>query len=297
MSSIAIVGVGAIGGVIGANLVRAGQHRVTFCVRQPAGALRITGVDEIAAGQIKEVVDPAQVPAADWVLVATKAHQTSGVVGWLRRLVGPRTRIAVLQNGVEHRERIVSLLPHMPASEVVPVVVDFPAQLIDRGEIRQHAKAILTFADDPAGVAFAGLFAGTAIEARTTADFLSASWRKLCINVASGAVPALTGQGLHVLRRPDMGKFGLALMEEACAVGRRLGASLPSQLPADSLRMMRQTPAGAGSSMLWDRLAGRALEFDARNGAVVRAGRRVNIATPYNCAAVALLTAISAGAS
>ncbi|MGW1892340.1 ketopantoate reductase family protein [Streptomyces sp. NPDC002004] len=56
---------------------------------------------------------------------------------------------------------------------------------------------------------------------------------------------------------------------------------------------LRTMPAESGSSMLWDRLAGRPLEYDARNGAVVRAGARLGIPTPHNETATALLEAIS----
>jgi 2-dehydropantoate 2-reductase len=47
--------------------------------------------------------------------------------------------------------------------------------------------------------------------------------------------------------------------------------------------------------MLYDRLAGRALEYDALNGAVVRIGKRHGVPTPLNRAMVALLGAISEG--
>jgi ketopantoate reductase len=53
-------------------------------------------------------------------------------------------------------------------------------------------------------------------------------------------------------------------------------------------------PPESGSSMLWDRPAGRELEYDARNGAVVRAGARLGIPTPCNDTVTALLEAVSA---
>ncbi len=44
-----------------------------------------------------------------------------------------------------------------------------------------------------------------------------------------------------------------------------------------------------------DRAAGRPMELDARNGVIVRLGRRHGIATPYNDMAVALLAAMARG--
>jgi 2-dehydropantoate 2-reductase len=46
------------------------------------------------------------------------------------------------------------------------------------------------------------------------------------------------------------------------------------------------------NSLLADRLAGRPLEIDARNGVIVRLGQQHGIATPLNGMAVAILEAI-----
>ena len=48
-----------------------------------------------------------------------------------------------------------------------------------------------------------------------------------------------------------------------------------------------------GTSMYFDRLAGRSLEHEALTGAIVLAGERHGIATPLNRALLALLRAIS----
>ena len=50
-----------------------------------------------------------------------------------------------------------------------------------------------------------------------------------------------------------------------------------------------------GSSILFDRLAGRELEWDARNGVVRRLGRRHGIPTPVSDVLVPLLAAASDG--
>jgi 2-dehydropantoate 2-reductase len=56
-------------------------------------------------------------------------------------------------------------------------------------------------------------------------------------------------------------------------------------------------PPEAGTSMYFDRLAGRGLEVEALTGAIVAAGRRLEIATPLNGALLTLLRAISDAAS
>ena len=58
----------------------------------------------------------------------------------------------------------------------------------------------------------------------------------------------------------------------------------------DILEAQRTAP-DAVKSMLADRQAGRPMEIDARNGVVVRLGRRHGIPTPVNEMVVALLEA------
>ena len=71
----------------------------------------------------------------------------------------------------------------------------------------QRTEATLTVPDNPAGHAFADLFAGGDIALHLTADFRTAAWRKLCLNVAGGAITALTDRSLEVMRQPDVARL------------------------------------------------------------------------------------------
>ena len=57
--------------------------------------------------------------------------------------------------------------------------------------------------------------------------------------------------------------------------------------------MYANVPAEMGSSMLYDRMAGRPLEWQALYGAVARIGARHGISTPFNEALAGLLAVIS----
>ncbi len=84
----------------------------------------------------------------------------------------------------------------------------------------------------------------------------------------------------------------MEMVAECIAVGRAEGAELISGLPEQVMNMYRSQPADSVNSMLADRLAGRPMETDARNGAIVRKGEKHGIATPLNRMVVALLQAL-----
>lgn len=289
LSIIAVVGVGAVGGTVAAHLCAAGRDDVVLCVRTPFAALLVESPDGLLRATPPLVTQPAAVQAVPWVLLATKAHQTAGAADWLRALATPQTTVAILQNGVEHVERVA---PYANGATLLPVVVDCPAVRMAPGHIVQRTPATLLVPETVAGHRFAQLFTGTDLRVTVTPDFTTAAWRKLCLNVAGGAITALTDRPLGILRRADVAQVARDLMAECLAVGRAEGAVLPDALMEEILTAMLEGPAEAGTSMLADRRAGRLLEADARNGAVARLGARHGLATPLNRAVTALLTAV-----
>jgi len=289
---IACVGVGAIGGALAAPLAAAGRHELVLCVREPFARLVVESPARRIDVPVRCETDPTRVGPADWVLLATKAQDVPGAAKWLAELGRRGTRIAVVQNGVEHRERVT---PFAGQAELLPVVVELPAERTAPGRVRMRGGARLTVPAGPAGEAFAELFAGTGIEVLQSSDFRRAAWRKLCLNAASGALCAAAARPIEVLHEPGMAELALGIMRECLAVARAEGADLPDAVADEILARLLALPAGSGNSMLYDRRAGRPLELDARNGAIARIGARHGIATPLNGALCALLAALPRG--
>jgi 2-dehydropantoate 2-reductase len=126
-----------------------------------------------------------------------------------------------------------------------------------------------------------------------TSDFKTLAWRKLLLNTVANPVSALTLQRNAVFRREDIKALCLALLEEAVAVGRADGAQFARDEAAQAMQRLLAIPADAGSSMYFDRLAGRPLEIEALTGAVVAAGERYQVATPLSRMLLALARAAS----
>ena len=195
MSSIALVGPGAVGGVIAATLISRG-HDVTLCARRAVGPLSVELLSGVVSLAPKVLTDPAQGRPVDWVLVATKAYDAAGAAAWFSGLVGPQTRVAILQNGVEHRERFAA---YLAPGQILPVMVDIPAERPAPGRIVQRGAGKMIVPDGADGARFVELFAGTSLVVTATADFTSAVWRKLCLN-SIGAINALLLKPAGVFR-------------------------------------------------------------------------------------------------
>lgn len=290
MARIAVIGPGAIGATLAAWLEQDGTHDLTICARSSIDRLRITAPGGTIEARPAVLTDHAAATPVDWVIAATKTYDSPGCLPWIERLTGSATRLAVVQNGVEHRDRFSALVP---PERTIPVIAYLPAERLAPGEVLQRETGRLVVPDDPAARAFAGLFAQTPIRVEITSDWLSVAWRKLALN-AAGAVDALALQPARIAQGEEMGTAIRALVAEVRAVGRAEGADLPDDLPDIILAHMRHEAPDGINSIHADRRAGRAMEIDARNGVIVRAGERHGIDTPVSRMLTALLRAVQA---
>lgn len=290
--SIAVVGLGGIGAVAAACLQEAGCHRVVGCSRKPIDRLFLEGPEGTKAVPLRSLTDPADADGVDWVLLCTKAHQTASTAPWLARLCRPSTRVAVLQNGICHKDRVGRFVG---GATIVPTVVYFNAERLafDHVRLRQFVDHDFAVADDAEGHAFARLFNGTQLHVLLSSDLKTLMWRKLLINAVANPITALTMQRMSVLRRGDVAALGAAILDEVVAVARASGAKLVSNDVSTAIRTIGALPPDTGTSMYFDRLEGRELEFEAITGAIVSVGERLGVPTPLNRALATLLRATS----
>jgi 2-dehydropantoate 2-reductase len=295
-STVAVVGLGGIGSAAAAALCHADAHDVVACARRPIDRLTLERPEGTVSARIRTLTDPADAAPVDWVLMCTKAHHTPSCAAWLARLCTPRTRVAVLQNGIDHAGR---LAPFVGGAAVVPTVVYYNGERLgdDRVRLRHVTDHELAARDDAGGRALAQLLASAALRVLLSPDLDTLAWRKLLINVVANPLTALTLERQSVLRRDDMRALSLAILEEAVAVARADGARLADDEAARTLATLLTYPAEAGTSMYFDRLAGRTLEIEALTGAIVAAGARHGLATPLNRTLLTLLRAVSDAAA
>ena len=291
-STVAVVGLGSIGGIAVGCLRDADRHDVIVCTRKPIERLVLERPEGTVDVSLHALHDPARAQRVDWVLLCTKGHQTQSATPWLGRLCDSATRVAVLQNGIGHIARIS---PLVAGAAVIPAIVYFNGERLgpDRVRLRHAGQHDLAVADDGDGEAFALLFHGTPLRVLLSSDFATLAWRKLLINAVANPITALTLQRQAVFRRADVHALCIAILDEAVAVARADGARLADDESERTMATLLTYPPEAGTSMYFDRLAGRALEVEALTGAIVAAGERLGLATPLNRTLLTLLRAVS----
>jgi 2-dehydropantoate 2-reductase len=287
MASILLVGPGAIGATLAAWLCQDDRHQVTVAARTAFDSIESTTPSGVIRARPRVITDAAQGQPVDWILVATKTYDSEAAASWFPKATNARTRLAVIQNGVEHVERFEK---HFDRARIVPVMIDLPAERLSPGRTVQHGPAHLVVPAGTNGAAFLALFAHANFDAKQTDDFTTAVWKKLCLNSA-GAVPAVLAKPNGIVHHDGIARLMRDIVRECVLVGRAQGATLDDGIPDEIVERIRRAPRDSGNSIYADRLAGRPMEYDARNGVIVRLGRKHGIPTPMNELMVSLLEA------
>ena len=287
MPTITLIGPGAIGATLATWLCQDPRNVVTVAARTPFDAIELESPYGHIRANPRVLTDRAQATHADWVLAVTKTYDSESATQWFENAVGPTTRLAVIQNGVEQLERFANYLDR---SRIVPVMIDLPADRLAPGRVKQNGPGKILVPSGRNGSDFVSLFEKTKIDAQVTDDFKTAVWKKLCLNSA-GAVCAVLKEPSRIAHHDGVADIMRAIVRECVAVGRAEGAKIDDSMPDDIVARTRKAPRDSTNSMLVDRLNARKMEIDARNGVIVRLGRKHGIETPMNALMVAMLEA------
>lgn len=312
----AIVGAGAIGGLFAAALVRAG-HRVSILARgRTLAAIKDNGIRILVDGATAETVpvnasdNPAMLGEQDYVVLALKAQALPDLAASLQPMMGPDTHVVSAMNGlpwwflhglaepaaaqpleaVDPGGRVSAALP---ASRAIGSVVHLSSSTVEPGVIKRGRGNRLIVGAAHADCAdtareFAAALRTGGFDVESSDAIRGDIWAKLWGNMNMNPLSALTGSTAdRLLDDPFTHALVLRMMEEAEAIGQRLGLSTGMSAP-QRVAVTRELGAFK-TSMLQDMEAGRPLEIDPILGVFPELGRKLRVPTPFCDAVLGLL--------
>ncbi len=320
---IAIIGAGAIGGLLGARLALAGED-VTFVVRganrQAIGehGIKLIEADgrEQVARNVRATNDYRAAGAHDLVVLAMKAHQLGAVAAQVPLLCGPDTVVVPMQNGIPfwyfHKlagpfegrtldsvdpggaigraiapERVIGCVVY-PASELVApgVVRHIEGDRFPLGELDGSTSARAQRVSDA--------FVRSGLKAPLLADIRSEIWLKLWGNLVFNPVSALTRATLaDICRFAPTRELSALMMAEAQQVATKLGVTF--RVSIDKRIAGAERVGAHKTSMLQDVEAGREPEIEALIGSVAELARLTATPTPHIDTVYALTRLLARG--
>lgn len=290
-ASVAVIGAGAVGGVLARSLYKA-NHDVSLCVRAPVPGLQITTPARVENVPVRVATDPREVGPAAWVFLTVKSYDTQGSRRWLSALCDENTTVVVVQNGLDRAQEAQMLAPQASFLQALAYI---HAEREGPGRIRLGYGNRLDIPDTAASPDLRELFRGSGVTVRVQPDFITASWRKLLLNVAVNPITAITLRRGEVFTEPTVRDLARAIMRETMEVGKSVGARLTEADVQGALEFTTAMGKENGTSMLYDRMACRPLEYEVLNGAVVKYAEKAGIEVPVNRAVLTFLHALEPG--
>lgn len=312
--TILITGLGALGTVFATMLKKAGHtvHALTkdkylsVLVDRRTRVIGIWGEHEAQLDGIHSSIEPLRKISFDLIILTVKSYDTAAAIEQVKPLVGKETLVMVAQNGYGNYETVAAAigkehallarvifgvkLPAPGRAEVTVIADDVrmgqPDGAIDPGRVKAIAEAI-----NKAGIP------------TSYAENVSAIlWDKILYNAALnplGAVLECTyGQ---LAENADTRRLMDLIIDEVFRVAQAHGISLNWKTPGEYQKHFydRLVPPTAKHfpSMYYDVKAGKRLEIDALNGAIVKLAQEKGISVPANEIITALIKAKEALAS
>lgn len=304
---IAVVGAGAVGGYLAAELARAGNE-VGVVARgenlqaiQTNGLVLETSTDRFQV-QLQASDDPADLGLQDLVIVTAKTPALPDLFRRLGPLLGPETPVLSAMNGVfwwyghafapggmvpdtRRLDRDGRLSASLPLERCVGMIIYSANSVVTPGVVRNTSQAnrFIIGTPDPARgpdvEAIARSLGETRFEMVPTSEIRREMWHKLLRNIASASVAVLTGATIaDIADDPDLAEIARAIHREAAAVAEAHGFG-GFAAEADTLYLpgtrLRHKP-----SMLQDLELGRPMEIDTMIAVVQDFARQAEIATP-----------------
>ena len=317
---ICIVGAGAIGGLLGARLAKAGEE-VTLVARGPQlAALQANGLRFIEEDGSEFIVMPKAVGnirdagPQDVIVLGMKAHQVAAVVPDLASAYHNDTMVLTAQNGIPywyfmkhggpHQGKIIEsvdpggVVAHgIPIDRVIGSVVYPAAEMIAPGVLKhiegnRFSISEVDGADTPRVRQLSETLRNAGFKAPVTTDIRSEIWTKLWGNLSFNPISALTHATLvDICQFPMTRDLAAKMMTEAQQVGEALGivfrVSLEKRIAGAEAVGKHKT------SMLQDVEMGRAPEIAALVGSIIEMGCIAGVPTPHIQAVYALVSLLA----
>lgn len=303
---VCILGAGALGCSIGAALAQGGSD--VWLINRSAAhvdAINATGLrvregDQERTVRVRAARDTRGLEGMDLIVVLVKSYDTRDAMDAATSLVGERTVVMSLQNGLGHEDELAAAVGrrHVVAGKTyVGGVMLGPGHIIGGTRGKKTIVGELDGTRSPRIEAIAAEFNRAGLDTTVTDNIVGTMWDKLLVNVATGALAGITRLTYGALYQvPEVEATALAAVAEAMAVARAKGVQLSVREPREAWAL-----ASAGlstdfkTSMLQSLEQGKRTEIDFINGAVVREGERLGIATPVNRTLVACIKGIEKG--
>lgn len=291
---ILVAGVGGVGGLIAAQLIRKYGGKVTLIARgKRAEALKerglvidsdLYGCHAVRPERVIERTDGRE--KYDLIIVSVKNAALEGITEQFRSAVGPDTVIMPVMNGVTAADRIHEIFPE---AHTMMSVIYTVSMVTEDGSVRQlgnytniYTGPVVENANERSRLnECIEVLNGAGIKTRASDDVKAACWSKYILNCAYNGMTAADDVTIGDIKHSEaMVKEYREIMEEAFNVAKALGVMVPDDLVEGNMRKLYNTTDDSTSSLSRDFDRHISGEYELFSKDVADMGRSCGVKTP-----------------
>jgi ketopantoate reductase/2-keto-4-pentenoate hydratase/2-oxohepta-3-ene-1,7-dioic acid hydratase in catechol pathway len=304
---VAVVGAGAIGGLMAAKLSLAGHDVTAIDVGAQLAAMQKNGLKLVwhdgseHVAKVKAVKSAAEAGPQDLIILAVKAHYLEGVVRDIDAMLTPDTMVMTVQNGLPwwYFQRLggqydgnkletldpTGVLTKKIAPERLIGCVVYPAASVPEPGVIHHVEGDrfpigeLDGSETERVKRLHDVLVDAGLKSRVLPDIRSEIWLKAWGNLSFNPISALTHATLvDICRFAETRQLAADMMREAQEVANKLGVKFRVSIEK---RIEGAEAVGAHkTSMLQDVELGRSLETEALIGSILEMAKLTNTPVP-----------------
>jgi 2-dehydropantoate 2-reductase len=227
--------------------------------------------------------DCAEAGKMDYIILATKSYDLEATAKQIAPMVGEKTILLPLLNGIDNTAKLRELFP---VNEVWYGCVYIVARLNEPGVIESSGNVhYFHFGHETKHSEelhyFENLLKEAGFDVALKEDPIKAIWRKFFFISVNAALTTYLNTGFsNLVHDEDKQPLYVTMMRELLTVAHAEGVMLHESIIDDMLKYGGSLPAGTTSSMNSDYLAGRSIELETLVGVVVKLGQKHTISTP-----------------
>ncbi len=300
---IVIAGAGAMGSRFGYMLKKSGQDVILIdswqknvdTINQNGLKVDIEGKTEIIPFTAYHSKEIAELDVADTIILFVKAMQLPEMLSDLQNIIGKKTRVICLLNGLGHVETIKK---YVPRKNIFVAVTLWSAVLVEAGHIHLSGDGNIELqniepSEKESGQQLVNIFNKAGLKAKYSDNVQASIWTKACVNGASNAICALLDCKLGQFGQiPSNHHFVAQVVSEFTSVAKAIDNVELDQEAVINLIESNYVPRKLGNhypSMHQDLVKNHRLtEIDYINGYVAEKGKEKGIPVPY-CELITIL--------
>lgn len=299
-NKILVYGTGAVGGYFGGRLALNENNDVFFVARSNLGTLKSKGlIAKSVHGDFKTKIQVTSDPGKlrkkfDFILVSVKSFDTDTVIKNIKNLVGEKTLILSLQNGIANYTKLVK---NFGKKKVVKGFCQIATEYTPR-DIISHTGLGSVYIGDSSGRTTRQvkkvyeILSESEIDVNISRDIDHDVWSKFTWNSIYNILSVITGLTVdRILAKPETEQLCRDIFKEISKLAKIYGVKFTKE---DEYTIIDVTKNRGfiKPSTLQDRLKDKRLEYEIFTGDILKMARKAKVPVPINETLYSLLKAL-----